>query len=331
MEKENFSDIGRVQAIERLYDGTPYSRGSAWFETAKGASVTTASRLLLEGTDFSLVYFPLKHLGYKSVVGVLGELYAEFVQPRALCIKLGISSKLDYSDIKELWSGVVAACVEHRIVHLDLDLVPSANGLIISVGASGETPSGTQRPKAESKDLLILSGSVGGAFLGMQVLERERRRFNKEGTQPNLDKYRMIVGNYLKPEIDPDVLSVFEQAGTIPSYGYLVNRGLSDAVKRLVRDSGLGAKIYAEQIPFEGNSFDLGKELGIDTVSAALNGGEDYRLLYCVPLEKFERVRHDLQTFNIIGHLAKSDVGAVLVTPDGVELPLRSQGWKDEE
>ena len=119
-----------------------------------------------------------------------------------------------------------------------------------------------------------------------------------------------------------------EDTGLIPSFGYLVSRGLSDAVKRLVRDSGFGAKIYVDKLPFAGKTFDTAKELGIDPLTAALNGGEDYRLLFTIPITQSEKFRHDFQTFDIIGHLAKPEVGAVIVTPDGVELPLKAQGWK---
>jgi thiamine-monophosphate kinase len=121
-----------------------------------------------------------------------------------------------------------------------------------------------------------------------------------------------------------------EEAEIIPSYGYLVTRGLADAVKRLVRDSGLGAKIYVDKLPFAGKTFELGKELDIDPISAALNGGEDYRMLFTIPIGKHEKFRHDFQTFDIIGHLAKPEVGASVVTPDGVELPMKAQGWNNE-
>jgi thiamine-monophosphate kinase len=116
----------------------------------------------------------------------------------------------------------------------------------------------------------------------------------------------------------------------MPSYGYLVTRGLADAVKRLVRDSGLGAKIYVDKLPFAGKTFEVSKEFGIDPISAAINGGEDYRLLFTIPIGKHEKFRHDFQTFDIIGHLAKPEVGATIVTPDGVELPMKAQGWKEE-
>jgi thiamine-monophosphate kinase len=121
-----------------------------------------------------------------------------------------------------------------------------------------------------------------------------------------------------------------EETEIMPSHGYLVNRGLADAVKRLVRDSGLGAKVYVDKLPFAGKTFDLGKEMNIDPISAALNGGEDYRLLFTIPIGKHDKFRHDFQTFDIIGHLAKPEVGAVIVTPDGVELPMKAQGWNND-
>ncbi len=183
---------------------------------------------------------------------------------------------------------------------------------------------------AESKDLICISGSVGAAYLGMKVLEKELARFDKDGTQPDLEKYKMIVGAYLKPELSPNILNALKDSGIVPSFGYLLTRGLADAVKRLSRVSGLGAKIYAQKIPFEGNSFDLGKKLDIDPVSAAMNGGEDYQLLFTIPISQYEKFRHDFQTFDIIGHLALPEVGAVLVTPEGLEMPLKAQGWPEK-
>lgn len=334
MAEDNFSDIGRVEAIARLYAETPYKpTRNNWFETGGQAYICNFSRLFLEGLDFDLVYFPLKHLGYKCVTAVVGEVYAEFAHPRSMSVQLGVSSKLDYKHINELWSGIVAAAKEHEISQVALDLVPSGNGLAISLSISGETSMqvAAKRPSAASKDLICVSGSVGGAFLGMQVLERGRKNFEKDSAQPELEKYRMMIGSYLKPEISHSVISDMENADIYPSAGYLVSRGLSDAVKRLVRDTGLGAKIYADKIPFEGNSFDLGKELDIDPVSAAMNGGEDYRLLFTIPIMQLEKFRCDFQTFDIIGHLAQPQVGAVLVTPEGAEFPLRAQGWKDDD
>ena len=214
-----------------------------------------------------------------------------------------------------------------------LDLIPSPNGLVISVSATGETSllTAKRRPAAKSMDLICISGNIGASYLGFQVLEREKRKFEKSGdakAQPNLEDYKGQVGAYLRPQINPGIIGQMEDAEIIPSYGYLVNRGLADTIKRLVSDSGLGAKIYVDRLPFAGNTFELGKELDIDPMSAALNGGDDYRLLFTIPIGKHDKFRHDFQTFDIIGHLAKPEVGAALVTPDGVELPMKAQGWK---
>ena len=334
MAEETFSDLGRVEAISRLYEGTGYKPfESSWFETSGKAYATSQSRTFIEGIDFDLVYFPLKHLGYKCVIAVTGELYAEFSHPRTMDVRLGISSKLDFKHIKELWEGIVAAAREHGYKKVNLDLLPSPNGLAISVSSMGETSllMAKRRPAAKSMDLICVSDNLGAAFMGFQVLEREKRAFEKSGdikAQPKLDDYKNLVGAYLKPSINPQIISLMEEAEIVPSFGYLVTRGLADAVKRLVRDSSLGAKIYVDKLPFAGKTFELAKELDTDPMSAALNGGEDYRLLFTIPIGKHDKFRHDFQTFDIIGHLAKPEVGATLVTPDGVELPLKAQGWK---
>ena len=334
MAEDTFSDLGRVEAIAKLYEGSSYKPfESTGFETGGKAIVSSYSRTFLEGIDFDLTYFPLKHLGYKCVTAVTGELYAEFSHPRTLNIRLGISSKLDFKQIKDVWEGIVTAAREHGYKKVGLDLIPSPNGLTVSVCANGETSllMAKRRPAAKSMDLICISDNIGAAYLGFQVLEREKRAFEKSGdakAQPNLDNYKGQVGAYLRPQINPGIIGQMEDAEIIPSYGYLVTRGLADAVKRLVRDSGLGAKIYVDRLPFAGNTFELAKELDIDPMSAALNGGEDYRLLFTIPIGKHDKFRHDFQTFDIIGHLAKPEVGAALVTPDGVELPMKAQGWK---
>ena len=331
---ESFSDIGKVEAIDQLYRLSAYHPvPGLTYSAEKGGKVHTAARMYLEGIDFNLIYFPLKHLGYKCVVGVVGELYATLAHPKLLNVILGISSKLDLEQIKELWTGITVAAKEHGFEAVNLDLQPSNNGLFISLAATGETSLLTdkRRMAAKSKDLLCVSGSLGAAYLGMQVLEKGRRDFEKTGQQPDMAPWRMLVGDYLRPELDSSVVSKLEDAEIYPSYGYFVTRGLGDALKRLQRDSGLGAKVYADRLPFEGNTFQLGKQLDIDPVSAAFNGGDDMRLLFTVPILQMEKFRRDFQTFDIIGHLAQPEAGTVLVTPEGVELPVKAQGWREAE
>lgn len=320
---KSFAEIGRIEAIQQLFEGTPYRpfEEPCWFEAKAHSAVTTATKVLSEGIDFDLKFFPLKHLGYKAVASVTGELYAVMAHPRVLSVTLSISAKLDYPQAEEIWQGVVAAAKEHGYAHVSLDLRPSRTGLLLAVSASGECSQITskRRPKAKSMDLICVSGRLGAAYLGQRVLENKFQE---------LEKYKMMVGAYLKPEISPSTLSQMENEEIYPSHGYLVSAGLSDTIMRLCRDSGLGAKIYADKIPFEGNTFSLAKELDVDPISAAMNGGEDNILLFTIPILQLDKFRHDFQTFNIIGHLAQQEVGAVLVTPDGVELPLKAQGYE---
>ncbi len=331
---ESFSEIGKIEAVEQLYRLSAYSPVSGLsYRSEKGGKVVTAARMYLEGIDFNLVYFPLKHLGYKSVVGVVGELYAALAHPRLLNVVLGVSAKLDFPQVKELWMGVTVAAKEHGFEAVNLELQPSNNGLYISMAATGETSLLTdkRRMAAKSKDLLCVSGRLGAAYLGLQVLERGARSFQKEGTQPDMAQYKMQVGAYLRPELDASALSRLEDEEIYPSYGYFITRGLSDAVKRLSRDSGLGVKVYADKIPFEGNSFSLGKQLDIDPISAAMNGGDDNQLLYVVPILQLEKFRREFPTFDVVGHLAQPEAGTVLVTPEGVEFPVKAQGWPQND
>ena len=255
---ETFSDIGKVEAIDQLYRLSAYHPvPGLTYASDKGGKIHTAARMFLEGIDFNLVYFPLKHLGYKCVVGTVGELYAALAHPKLLNIILGVSNKLDFEHVKDLWAGITVAAKEHGFESVNLDLQPSNNGLYISVAATGETSLLTdkRRMAAKSKDLLCISGRLGAAYLGMQVLEKGRKEFEKTGQQPDMSSWRMFVGDYLRPELDASVVKKLEDAEIYPSYGYFVTRGLGDALKRLQRDSGLGAKVYADHIPFAGNSW----------------------------------------------------------------------------
>ena len=335
MEERTFAQLGRVEAVRQLFEGSgykPFAEPVAFVAKA-GETCVGAAKTFIEGTDFDLVYFPLKHLGGKAVVAVTGELYAAMAHPRTLSVVLGVSAKLDFAQVSELWSGVVAAAKEHGYTALSLDLIPSRNGLSINVSASGALAKLTaaRMPAPKSKDLLCVSGSLGAAFLGLQLLERERVKFEKgAGEKDGLEKYRMLVGAYLRPELGAGTVGQLEDGEIYPSSGVFVTKGLSDAVFRIARASGLGAKIYADKIPFEGGSFAIGKEMDLDPVSAAMNGGEDYKLLFTVPILQLEKFRKDFQTFDIIGHLAQPEAGTVLVTPEGVELPLTAPGWPRE-
>lgn len=324
---QDFAQLGRREAISALFKGTPYKPFTAPAAEYQNERVVNATRLLLEGVDFDLIYFPLKHLGYKSVVAVTGALYAEMAQAGTLSIVLGLSAKLSFDQVRELWSGVCAAAEEFGYKSVSLDLQPSQTGLTIALSACGPAQKDIMA-QAASKDLLCITGRPGAAYFGLQVLEKGKSAADPE---KELERYRMLVGAYLRPELPAALPSRLAESGITPSSAYLVDRGLADALLRLTSDSGLGAKVYADRIPFESGSFELGKTMNIDPVSAAMNGGEDYCLLFSVPISQYETLRHDFQAFDIIGHLAQADVGAVLVTPDGLEHKVSAPGWPSEE
>lgn len=322
--QKTFADLGRVAAVKELFEGTGYQpfNEPLFIDTAGSGFATTSSKVLLEGIDFNLEYFPLKHLGYKGVVAATGELYAVRSTPKTLGVALGVSAKLDFEQVKDLWSGIVTAAGEFGYESLSLELQPSKNGLCISLSATGVEPAGIARPEAKSMDLICVSGRLGASFLGQQVLEHK---------PAELEKYKMMLAAFLKPELEPGIPAQLSEAGIDPSFGYFVGKGLADAVLRLQRDSGLGVKIYADKIPFEGNSFSLGREMNIDPISAAMNGGDDYVLMFVIPSGQFERFAKEFKTFEVIGHLARPEAGAVLVSPDGLEHPVSAPGWNSED
>jgi hypothetical protein len=259
----------------------------------------------------------------------------------------GANAKVESNWI-DIWDGTPSVAINNgatiqtskikvsrggEITVTDANLIASES---IEVGHNGNsagklTESGNSTITGEIKMTATAStvASDGGLNVTTDIADH-KVVFDEENKQYKVvpKDYKVQVGAYLKPQLNTGIVDQMEKDEIVPSYGYLVTRGLADAIKRLVRDSGLGAKVYVDRLPFAGKTFDLGKELDIDPISAALNGGEDYRLLFTIPIGKHDKFRHDFQTFDIIGHLAKPEVGAALVTPDGVELPMKAQGWK---
>ena len=328
MSRTEIAQLGKQAVLERLFEGSGYTN-TPTLPTGGRDSVRSAHKLLLEGCDFDLVYTPLKHLGYKTVLCVLGELYAALHQPDGLSVVLGLSKRFCYEDVAALWEGMLAACREHGIKQLSLELVPSVNGLAISLSATGlqkKTVLEKTQP-AKSMDLLCLSGHVGAAYMGLHVLEREKVAFTGTGEQPDLSQYKAVLASYLSPEIKPDTVSRFIEEGIIPARGYFLTRGLGEAVIRLTRETGLGAKIYLEKIPISSQTFAMAEEIDMDVVTAAMNGGDDYKFLFVIPIDAHETFRKEFHDFEIIGHLARPEVGPVLVTPEGAELPIKAQGY----
>ena len=335
--RTELSKIGKINTIEMLYEGTDYKSGQTiQVLSSQEDSVRTSHKMLLEGIDFDLTYTPLMHLGYKAVLASLGDLYAAFHQPEAISINIGLSGKFYYEDIEKLWQGVLAAAKQHGINSLILDLNSSLTGLCVSVTSVGKQRSeilaGLNAPKEH--DLICLSGDLGAAYMGLLVLEREKVAFNNQSNtpdkmkQPDLSAYKYILESYLSPYIKPDMIDQFISDGILPGYGYCLTKGLSAAIKELSRDSGLGARLYLEHIPISSKTIEAGEEFAIDAVTAAMNGGDDYKFIFTIPIEKHEEFRKEFQNWDVIGHLTKPDSGSLLVTPDGQTAEIKAQGWE---
>lgn len=332
MPRTEISDIGKQVALQRLFEQSGYTNEPVIRLKEKG-ECCTVQKMMLEGCDFDLVYTPLKHLGYKAVLNVLGEIYAAFRQPATLSVVLGLSKRFCYEDAAALWEGMLAACREHRVKQLSFDLEPSVNGLAIALSACGVQKKGIveKLPAPKNLDLICLSGHVGAAYMGLHVLEREKVSYTSTGEQPDLGKYKAVLGSYLSPEIQPGIVKRFIEADALPSTGYFLTRGLGEAVLRLSRDAGLGAKVYLDKIPISSQTFAMAAEIDMDAVTAAMNGGDDYKFIFTVPIGKHDVIRKDFQDFAVIGHLARPEAGAVLVTPEGAELPIHAQGFPTTE
>lgn len=326
--RTEISSIGKQAVLEKLFEQTGFTNENPIRIVEKG-ECSSAHKIMLEGVDFDLVYTPLKHLGYKAALNVFGELYASLHSPVSLSMTLGVSKRFCFEDIAELWKGIVAAAQEHSVTHLSLNLNPSVNGLCISLSACGVQKKSVLEkiPESRNMDLICLSGHLGAAYMGLHVLEREKIAFNENNRQPDIEKYKAVLGSYLNPEIKPGMLNRLLEAGIVPARGYFLTEGLGSAILRLSRDTGFGAKVYVEKIPISSQTFAMAQEIDIDPITAAMNGGDDYRFIFTVPIGKHEIIRKDFQDFDIIGHLAKPEVGAVLVTPEGAELTIKAQGF----
>lgn len=330
--RTQIAEIGKSVLLQRLFDGTGYiNAGTQKFENKEGVFITTSS-IMLEGVDFDLIYTPLKHLGYKSALLAMGPIYANCYNPKGLAYQLGISARFSAEDVVEFWTGVVAAAKEHGVERLGLELNASMTGLAIGVAAQGEQERKMiiGLPETDKNSLVCITGNVGAAYMGLHVLKREKVAFNKMSAsqaayvQPDLSKYKYILSQYLSPEINPKMIEQFKEAGIFPSAGYFITKGLAQAVKQVCADTGFGARIYLDKIPIASPTFAMAQEIQMDAITAALNGGDDYKFLFIIPLAEHEKFHKEFPNVDIIGHLTAKENGVTLVTPEGAALEIKS-------
>lgn len=287
--------------------------------------------LLLEGIHFDLRYVPLKHLGYKAVVVNLSDIYAMNGTPRQITVSLGISKRFTLEHIEELYAGIRLACEEYGVDLVGGDTSASVTGLLISVTAIGEADPDdiVYRNGARDTDLICVSGDLGAAYMGLQLLERERQVAEgvKDDTfQPDFAGKEYLLERQLKPEARRDVIAELRQLGIHPTAMMDVSDGLSSELLHICKASDVGCRVYEDRIPIDYQTAIQAEEFNMNLVTAAMNGGEDYELLFTVPLTDHEKVSQ-MKTARLIGRITKPELGSCLVTRDNQELPIRAQGW----
>lgn len=295
----------------------------------KDTEVLVTTDLLLEGVHFDLTYVPLKHLGYKAVVVNLSDVYAMNGTPRQITVSLGISKRFAVEHIEQLYAGMRLACEIYGVDLVGGDTTSSRQGLVISITCIGDAQKDkvTYRDGAKDTDLICVSGDLGAAYMGLQLLEREKMASaGQKDFQPNFQGKEYLVERQLKPEARKDIIEELAKAGIKPTAMMDISDGLSSELLHICKASHTGCRVYEDRIPIDYQTAVMAEELGMNLVTAALNGGEDYELLFTVPLTAHETIEK-LKGIKVIGHITKEDLGCALVTRDGTEIPLRAQGW----
>ena len=336
--KTPISDLGKFRLIEYitrkvkpLNKSTVAGIGDDAAIIDSGPLMTLVSTdLLLEGIHFNLIYSPLKHLGYKSVIRAISDIFAMNGDPEQLLVSLGISSRFTVEQIEEIYEGIYLACENYNIDLAGGDTTSSLTGLTIGVTAVGRVKKDdiVRRGGASPNDLICVTGDFGSAFMGLQLLERERKLFIKEKvSQPDLSGYEYIVRRQLKPEMPVGVINELRKAGIKPSSMIDVTDGLASDLLHLCKSSGTGCRIFYSKIPVDYETSKLAEEFNIDPMTPALNGGEDYEILFTVPLDLLESIRL-VESVKIIGHMTSPGTSCSIVGDDGSEVDITSMGWK---
>lgn len=295
----------------------------------KDTDLLVSTDLLLEGVHFDLTYVPLKHLGYKAVVVNLSDVYAMNGTPRQITVSLGISKRFAVEHIDALYSGMRLACEVYGVDLVGGDTTASRQGLVISITAIGDAPADmvVRRDGARDTDLICVSGDLGAAYMGLQLLEREKvASAGQKDFQPDFGGKEYLVERQLKPEARRDVVEALRNAGIKPTSMIDVSDGLSSELLHICHRSHTGCRIYEDRIPIDYQTAVMAEELGMNLVTAALNGGEDYELLFTVPLHEHDKVEK-IPGIKVIGHITKEDLGCAMITRDGNEIPLKAQGF----
>lgn len=341
MQRTEISTYGEFGLIKHLTEKFKIENSSTLKGVGDDAAVLSyenkkvlvTTDLLLEGIHFDLVYVPLRHLGYKAAVVNFSDIYAMNGEPKQITVSIGVSKRFSVEDLDEFYSGIQMACQKYGVDLIGGDTSASLTGLTISITCIGEADEKdiVYRNGAKENDLVCVTGNLGSAYMGLQLLEREKLVFSgSEEVQPDFEEKEYILQRQLKPEARQDIIQALRQKGVLPTAMMDISDGLSSELIHICTQSNVGCRIYEDKIPINIQAVLMAEELNMNIVTAALNGGEDYELLFTASLEDYDKIVA-MEGVAIVGHMTKSAFGLQLVGREGEEIELRAQGWNSLE
>ena len=336
-QRTEISTIGEFGLIKRLTEHIQIQNEETKYGVGDDAAVLDFSNqqtlvttdLLMEGVHFDLVYTPLKHLGYKSAIVNFSDIYAMNGTPKQITVSLAVSKRFCIEDLEQFYEGLQLACQLHGADIVGGDTTSSVTGLAISITCLGvgNPESITYRHGAKETDLICVSGDLGAAYMGLQLLEREKAVFEgQKEINPDFSGKEYLLERQLKPEARKDIIEALAKEGIRPTAMMDISDGLSSELMHICTQSKVGCRIYEERIPIDYQTAVMAEELNMNVTTCALNGGEDYELLFTVPLTEHDKVA-SMKGVKVIGHITKAELGCGLITRDGQEFELKAQGW----
>lgn len=335
--KTSLAELGEFGLINHITKYFKVNQATTVKAVGDDAAVLEASEqqtlvttdLLIEGVHFDLSYMPLKHLGYKSVMVNLSDVYAMNGTAEQITVSIAVSNRFPLEAIEELYAGIQLACDTYKIDLIGGDTTSSTKGILISVTAIGKANKEdvVYRNTAKETDLIVVSGDLGAAYLGLQVLEREKQVFQVDpNNQPDLDNYTYLIERQLKPEARKDVAGLLKELEVKPTSMIDISDGLSSELFHICTQSKVGCKIYEDKLPLDPQVISACEEFELDSTMVALSGGEDYELLFTVPISDFDKIKGN-PNFSIVGHITAENQGLQLITRANQEIELKAQGW----
>ena len=336
-QKTSLAELGEFGLIKHITKYFKVENSTSVKAIGDDAAVLDASEkqtlvstdLLIEGVHFDLSYMPLKHLGYKAVMVNLSDVYAMNGIAEQITVSIAVSNRFPLEAIEELYAGIQLACETYKIDLVGGDTTSSTKGILISVTAIGkaEKEEIVYRDGAKETDLIVVSGDLGAAYLGLQILEREKQVFKVDpNNQPDLDNYTYLIERQLKPEARKDISGLLKELEIQPTSMIDISDGLSSELFHICTQSKVGCKIYEDKLPLDPQVISACEEFELDSTMVALSGGEDYELLFTVPIANFDQLKGN-PNFSIIGHITAENQGLQLVTRANQDIPLKAQGW----